>query len=151
MKYALVTSLFMVGSIGFAHASDTAVKDKKGVWADGYVSYIHPNGELVNRECSLRVPVKGEGKVKLKCGDWSTKTNNFETYKSNGKTVFSIIFSDMKGAPEGTVALYSGAYMRGTNSAIYYGDVLSGNSNTTSCNVVDMNYIGGFMFKADID
>jgi hypothetical protein len=141
----------LIAAIALAVSSQIALADTAGIWADGVVTYPHPNGKLVNRECQLFVPARGQGDVTLKCGKWSATTSEFKTKHESGKTVFSVIFHDVPGAPAGTSALYSGAYLRGSNRALYYGDVFSGTGNTLSVESMDgWNYTGGFMFAKDI-
>ena len=143
--------LKLITAIALALSSQMAFANSGGIWADGVVTYPHPNGELVNRSCQLFVPSRGQGDVTLKCGNWSTTTSEFNTKQESGKTIFSVIFRDVPGAPAGTSALYSGAYMRGSNRALYYGDVYSGTGNVLSAASMDgWNYAGGFMFSKDI-
>lgn len=149
MKLAIATSVLALGAVGFAQAEEPV--QPAGVWADGYVSYKHPDGSLATRDCSLWVPAKGEGEVALKCGEYTASTKHFFTdHDKNGKVTFTVVFTSLPGAPENTMALYSGAYMRGTNQAIYYGDVL--NAHWECCNVhhSEWKYVGGFMFSADV-
>jgi len=144
MKLKLLSTLLICGAANFAVADDA------GIWANGTVTYKHPDGKLVDRSCQLWVPAMGLGEVTLQCGTWSTSTTNFETVKENGKTTFSVVFENMRGAPEGAVAKYSGAYIRGSNRALYYGDVFSG-IKTASTSSVNWNYVGGFVFSKDIE
>lgn len=143
MKLKLLSTLLICSAANYGFA------DEAGIWANGTVTYKHPNGNLVDRSCQLWVPAMGLGEVTLQCGTWSTSTTNFETLKENGKTTFSVVFENMNGAPEGAVAKYTGAYIRGNNRALYYGDVFSGmkNNNTN----VTWNYVGGFVFSKDIE
>lgn len=142
----ILTSLCMLGAINFVYADDA-----DGVWADGYVSYTHPDGNIVTRDCSLWVPARGQGDVTLKCGDWSTSSKNFYVDKNFGKTNFSVIFDNMDGAPEGMMAWYTGSYLRGKNQALYYGDVFTSTMDTTTYQSSEWSYVGGFMFNKSID
>ncbi|MCX6125079.1 MAG: hypothetical protein NTV34_10095 [Proteobacteria bacterium] len=60
-------------------------------------------------------------------------------------------FSREPGAPLGTAVLYRGGYIRGSNRAIYYGDMSSVMGNGL---IVDSsagwNYVGGSMFSKEI-
>jgi len=145
MQLKLIASLLVLGSTTMANA------DPAGVWADGGVSYLHPNGNIVSRDCSLWVPARGEGEVSLKCGEWTASTTNFYTTKSEGKTTFSVVFLEIPGAPAGTMALYSGAYVRGNNLALYYGDVYSSNFDVQTYQTTDWTYVGGFKFSKEIE
>jgi len=143
--------LKLIAAIALAASSQMAFAHSGGIWADGVVTYPHPNGNLVTRDCQLFVPARGQGDVTLKCGNWSTSTSEFNTKHESGKTIFSVIFRDVPGAPAGTSALYSGAYMRGSNRALYYGDVFSGTGTGLSAESMEgWNYVGGFMFSKDI-
>lgn len=140
--------LMMVGVLFIATHAQAARAD---VLADGFVTYKHPNGELVNRECSLSVPAMGVGQVKLKCGVHEMITSEFDTTRRHGRIIFSVIFRDIDGAPEGSASKYRGSYLRGSNQAIYYGDVYS--SSDASAGLVGdtaWQYTGGFMFSKDI-
>lgn len=141
----------LIAVLAIAMGSQMALANPGGIWADGVVTYPHPNGKLVNRKCQLWVPAMGQGNVTLKCGDWSASTAEFKTQHEGGKVIFSVVFRDVPGAPVGTAALYSGAYLRGTNRAIYYGDVSSGTgSGLTVDSLVGWSYVGGFMFSKEI-
>lgn len=140
-----------IAFLAIAMGSQMALATAGGIWADGVVTYPHPNGQLVNRKCQLWVPAMGQGVVTLKCGDWSTSTSEFKTLHEHGKVTFSVVFRDVPGAPAGTAALYSGAYLRGSNRAIYYGDVSSGTgSGLTVDSSIGWSYVGGFMFSKEI-
>ena len=141
----------LLGAICSLFLSSVATGNAAGVWADGYVTYKHPNGKLVNRECAMFVPAMGIGEVKLKCGDFSTSTTEFSTRQVNGQSIFSVLFRDMNGAPAGTVARYQGSYLRGSNQAIYYGDVFSSSDSQAKLEGEgSWTYAGGFMFSKKI-
>lgn len=93
--------------------------------APGKVFYKMSTGEIVKREVSLVVPAKGQGDVILKYAGKQAKAAKFWTAKKFGKTTFNVLFKDVPGAPKEWAALYTGAYLRGTNAALYYGDVYS--------------------------
>jgi apolipoprotein D and lipocalin family protein len=141
----------LLGAICSLFVSSVALGNTPGVWADGYVTYKHPNGKLVNRECAMFVPAMGIGEVKLKCGEFSTSTSEFSTRQVNGQSIFSVLFRDMNGAPAGTVAKYQGSYLRGSNQAIYYGDVFSSSDSQAKLDSEGgWTYAGGFMFSKEI-
>jgi apolipoprotein D and lipocalin family protein len=141
--------LVAIGGLCFA---TTAMGSGNGVWADGYVSYIHPNGNLVDRECSIFVPARGQGEVALRCGSLLMTSDEFATERSNGQTIFTTIIRNVQGAPEGAVAKYRGSYMRGSNKAVYYGDVFSTmDPAATLSSDTNWQYAGGFMFAAAVN
>jgi hypothetical protein len=130
--------------------------------APGQVFYKMPSGEIVNRDVSLVVPMKGEGDVFLKYGAHEVKAEKFWTEHSSGRAVFYVSFVNPPGAPENTTVLFRGSYIRGTNRALYYGDMfkkiqsnLSSTNNQTKEGQVaehpDLLYIGGFTFKSEIN
>jgi len=144
------TLIKAIAVFSMTFATQAALANSSGIWADGVVTYPHPSGHLVNRECQLWVPAMGQGEVTLKCGEWSMSSAEFSTQRHHGKVTFSVIFRNVPGAPEGTAALYSGPYMRGSNRAIYYGDVSSGSGESLTFESPEWNYVGGFMFKKEI-
>ena len=89
----------------------------------GKVIYKMPSGELVRRDVTLDVPARGQGKVIWKTANYRVESHAFKTKKHLGRTIFSVLFLDVPGAPEGTAMALVGSYLRGTNEVIYYGDV----------------------------
>ncbi len=137
--------------VGCMMTASVAVGEGSGIWAEGKVTYKHPNGKLVNRDCEMFVPARGIGEVELKCGDFSVSSAEFSTVRVAGRAVFSIVFRNIEGAPSGSVAKYEGTYLRGTNRALYYGDVFSTNdSAATLTSESDWQHAGGFMFSKSI-
>jgi len=139
------------------------------VEAPGKVFYKMPDGSIVKRDVSLVVPAMGQGDVILKYGkDKEAKSAKFWTTKKFGKTTFNVLFKEIPGAPKDWAALYTGAYLRGTNAAYYYGDVYSialtdvealqnqsdssdaSGSLDAALDKVTRQYVGGFGFKAEI-
>lgn len=128
------------------------------VEAPGYVFYKLPSGELVKRETTLVVPARGQGDVVLRSETRTTTASRFWTETSAGKTTFHVQFNNPPGAPENTVLLFKGTYLRGTNKALYYGDVYKKSGAETSQDDhhrhgrhhrrhKDFTYAGGFFFK----
>ena len=125
--------------------------ESSGIWSDGVVTYKHPNGSLVDRDCQLFVPARGQGEAVLKCGQYSTPTSEFKTEKENGQTIFTVLFRNPAGAPAGSIAKFKGSYLRGSNRAIYYGDVFSSSSAQASLDTNEyFQYSGGFKFSKSI-
>lgn len=118
-----------------------------GVEAKGHTLYKMPTGELVNREVSLFVPAKGQGKVLLKFQGGEIEAKSFSTREARGRTVFYVQFEDVPLAPKGTDMLFKGTYLRGTNEAVYYGDIFGRNK---SAGQKKWGYAGGFYFSAPV-
>ncbi len=153
----------IVGLIGSLIASGSyalASEDVSSVIAQGSVAYKMPSGELVSREVSLEVPARGQGEVVLRSGDWEVRTTNFKSGELHGRKVFVVSFENVPGAPAGTKAVYHGTYMRGTNRAIYYGDVWataaseeeqqSNQEFELSLDTAKLTHVGGFYFATEI-
>jgi len=138
-------------ALGVGVLATSGIAEENGIWADGQVTYEHPNGQLVSRDCSLFVPSRGVGEVTLKCGDFSTSSAEFSTERVDGQVVFTVLFREMTGAPEGTVAKYRGSYLRGSNKALYYGDVFASSDVTARLDSsTSWQYAGGFSFSKAI-
>lgn len=138
-----------------AALSSTALAES--VTAPGHVVYKMPSGELVTRNVSLEVPARGEGDVFLIAGDQKVKAEAFKSMTLNGRTIFAVLFLNPPGAPTGTADIYLGTYMRGTNEAIYYGDIYK--KTVQADGMFDENWddvthgvthVGGFHFSAPV-
>ncbi len=144
-------TLLLFAAAAIMSLSSLCYAEGVGIWADGVVTYKHPNGSLVNRDCQMFVPARGQGEVVLKCGQYSTPTSEFKTEKENGQTIFTVLFRNPAGAPAGSIAKFKGSYLRGSNRAIYYGDVFSSSSASASLETNEnFQYAGGFMFSKSI-
>lgn len=151
---------FLLAIAGVALLSTGAMAES--VTAPGKVAYIMPSGELVKRDISIEVPARGEGDLFMLAGGQKIKAHAFKTIKANNRTIFAVLFINPPGAPENTAAVYYGTYMRGTNEAIYYGDIYSktfdGNSQQSENDLLehwddvthDVKHIGGFYFSAPV-
>lgn len=149
MKYiypvsALVTALF-VSAFSFANAPLNKQQAPASVEAIGRVFYKMPSGEIVDRDVTLVVPFRGQGQVKLLYSRGEAVADSFSTLKENDRTIFLVKFSRVPYAPPGTEMEFKGTYTRGTNKALYYGDIFA--SGEANRNLV---YTGGFFFKADV-
>lgn len=132
-------------------SANTSFADGNGVWAGGAVVYKHPNGQIVNRECSIFVPSMGRGDVALKCSNFEVRSREFTTERNANQVIFTVLFRDIEGAPEGAIAKYRGTYLRGTNQALYYGDVFSSLDAQADINSMQgWQYTGGFMFSKSL-
>jgi hypothetical protein len=146
-----VTSWLIFASQGLASG------DLGSVVAEGKVTYKMPSGELVSRDVSLEVPARGEGEVVLRSGDWEVRSSNFKSGENHGRKVFVVVFENVPGAPAGSKAVYHGTYMRGSNRAIYYGDVWAKSADQKSSEELNLSldsskliHVGGFYFATEI-
>jgi len=117
------------------------------VEAPGKVFYKKPSGEIVQREMTLVVPSRGEGQVVLKWDSGSLAANSFSSRQENGRTIFYVLFQNVPFAPAGTEMAFKGTYSRGTNMALYYGDLFS---RVIGAEDTSWTYVGGFDFRAQI-
>jgi hypothetical protein len=118
----LALSLVMLAS-----ASAMAVDHPGHLKAEGHAFY--KEGKKIEKKLvNLFVPKMGKGKVILEVGGKEAESHGFKTVDVNGRKVFYVVFTDLKGitgAPKDTAYLLRGTYMRGDNVAVYYGDFFS--------------------------
>ena len=158
MKYFLkglvATALLLTGSMQ---------AQGRSVDAPGQIFYKMPTGKIVTRDAVLQVPSRGQGDVVLKGNGQYFKADRFFNKTVNGRTVFYVVFTEFPGARLGQEAVYRGTYSRGSNLAMYYGDVfvVSGNyasdqdlhrdltaGDINSDDTAKAKYVAGFYFKA---
>jgi hypothetical protein len=138
------------------------------VEAPGQFFYKMPSGEIVRRDTILVVPMKGQGEVSFKTATKNVKAKQFWTEHNAGRTIFYVAIENPPGAPENTSMILEGSYIRGTNLALYYGDVYqkTGTEQRPSDLVPEKfrnskqihyfrkltgyKYAGGFVFKAEV-
>ncbi len=157
MLRAICTAFFLMFA-GSAMAVDS-------VEAPGKIFYKMPSGEIVKRQAALVVPARGEGDVVLKVGDHEKVAHHFFSTHKNGRVIFYVVFVRDHELEEGYAKVFRGTYLRGTNKAIYYGDIFKvrseGHRNDELVNELedsmeegdehphhDATYLGGFKFKA---
>lgn len=132
--------------------------------APGKVFYKMPDESIVKREVVLSVPSRGEGSVYLKAGETCIEAERFFSREINGRTVFYVVFNPFPGnsSDEDKAIVYRGTYTRGTNLAMYYGDVFKVNKEVSTdeeihyqLSALDVNgssqYVAGFYFKYEIE
>ena len=132
--------------------------------APGKVFYKLPDESIVKRDVVLTVPSRGEGKVYLRSGRISVEAARFFSRELNGRTIFYVIFDQYPGqSSENELAVYRGTYTRGSNLALYYGDVFKVGRSTamadqdelhldlTENSGISPKYIAGFYFKYEIE
>jgi hypothetical protein len=127
--------------------------------APGKVFYKIPHtNEIVKREMSIKVPMRGEGEVVLvSSSGHETKTKNFWTTRKFGRTVFHVFFNALTNPTDpnspSVSMLFKGSYIRGSNKAVYWGDVFLGGKGLKAQQIKDMKFFrhaGGFAFKKEI-
>lgn len=129
----------------------------QSVSSDGHVVYKMPSGELVTRDVTLEVPMRGEGDVYLIGGDQRVKAAAFKSKTFMGRTVFAIAFMNAPGAPEGSTGVFVGSVLHGTNEVMYYGDIYMRNEKSKGLveNWDDVThnvtYLGGFHFTKKVE
>ncbi len=134
-----------------------------GVVAPGQVFYKTPAGPLVKRELNLTVPPRGEGEITLSTDKWTVSTSHFFSKEIAGGIVFTVVF--VKPFPEHSESslVLSGSYMRGSNAAVYWGDLYKTKTPLTEPMIrlleltqlsprgaPFLHHAGGFKFKAEI-
>jgi hypothetical protein len=134
-------------ALTFSLLLSSAAMAAGSVEATGKVFYKKPSGEIVQREMSLEVPSRGQGQVVLKWESGSLVADSFSSRQESGRTIFYVLFRNVPFAPAGTEMAFKGTYSRGTNVALYYGDLFSRLSGTDNA---AWNYVGGFDFRAPI-
>jgi hypothetical protein len=155
MFKAIVTAAFVLFS--------THAMSEEAVETNGKVFYKMPNGELVKREVTLILPSKGEGDVILRSGDHEVVAHHYFSKEKNGRIVFTICFPSHHGEAN-EMKVFRGTYVRGTNKAIYYGDIFKMKHEGHDFQNIqsrlesmdehgdhEITYTGGFGFKKDIE
>ena len=141
-----------------ALASTSAIAGS--IEAPGKVIYKMPNNEIVKRDVSLRIPARGQGDVVL-VGQNELVADRFFSKEVAGRTVFYVVFSGFPGATEGQKSVFRGTYLRGSNKAIYYGNVYIVDPQEMPDSEKDIHsmissernakFAAGFKFAADIE
>jgi hypothetical protein len=153
----------LIGMI--ACLSIPGVAAAQSVDAPGNIFYQMPSGEIVTRDATLRVPARGIGNVELIASGGSFVAERFFSREANGRTVFYVVFADYPGASEDDRAVYRGTYVRGSNLALYYGDVFVTDHRNCETDAAieslfgadsaaefdDATYVAGFSFSATIN
>lgn len=129
------------------------------VEAPGKVFYLIPQrNEIVKREMTIRVPSRGEGEVALITSSGKEiKTKKYWTRKKLGRTIFYAYFKGLRNPTDrnspATSMLFRGSYIRGSNMAVYYGDIYLGGLGLKDEQIKKMKFFrhaGGFAFKSEI-
>lgn len=94
--------------------------------ADGKVYYKMPTTqEIVKRSVQMKVPAHGKGDLFLVAGDVEIKADSFFHKEHNGRVLFYVIFKNPPHSPANTIKVFRGTYVRGTNLAVYDGEVFA--------------------------
>lgn len=116
---------------------------------DGSIIYKLPSGDLVKRVVTLEVPSRGQGEVVLSGERFEWRTSDFKTVVKKGKTTFIAVFKTEFMQFKSTIVL-KGAYLKGTNKIIYYGDMYKKNGYVNVDEAMSgFTYSGGFKFEFD--
>lgn len=137
MKF-LFAAILLCFATQFANAESAEVP--------GQLFYKMPAGNIVTRNVSLVVPVRGEGDVILKSEHHQITAHHFEHKEVHGRKIFKAMFMNPPGAPEGTCLVLTGTYLRGDNLVLYYGDMYQ-SQNGQGGEGMNPQYAGGFNFQ----
>lgn len=161
----------IVAGILMVVGSFSAVAQGKGIDPDmsvmveapGHVFYKDKEGALVKREVTLSVPPRGEGELVLSADGWRASTTHFFSQEVAGRIVFTAVFIKPFGEHSQSSLVINGSYVRGTNMAVYWGDMfktkteiepemLASLKSSPSSALHDhcFEHVGGFKFKADV-
>lgn len=139
----------------------------QNIEADGALIYKSTQGTLDKLGAVLSLPARGQGDIYLTIdGKAPLKADRFFSEKKNGRTLFYVVFKknhfddvDFKrdqSSLDHQLLVFVGTYLRGSNLALYYGDIFFGSnreirllqSGDRSDN--SFNYVGGFKFFAPV-
>jgi hypothetical protein len=156
--------LMVVGSFASV-AQSKCVDSDLGVLVDapGHVFYKVKEGALVKRDVTLTVPPCGEGELVLSAEGWKASTTHFFTNEVAGRVIFTAVFIKPFGEHSESSLIITGSYMRGTNKAVYWGDMYKTKTEVEPGTIAllksdpsaalgshNFQHVGGFKFKADI-
>jgi len=151
--------------LGFGLCAGVGHAEGGVVTATGKVFYKNEAGEIVKREATLTVPVKGEGEIVLASGQWSASTSDFFTVHRHGHKIFYVVFRNVGEQFAHKPVLLRGSYLRGSNLAAYWGDLFVGACppalSVRACAEASegegeaswharWSHVGGFAFKAPV-
>jgi hypothetical protein len=138
----LVIGVFLLSfTSGFAHANAQVIAAPGGV-------FYKLNGAIVERDATLLLPARGQGDITLQYTDGALVTDTFSYRQENGRTVFYVVFKNIAEAP-GMEMAFMGTYIRGSNLAVYYGDIYTRAAGFTDPHE-GWNHAGGFKFSTQI-
>jgi hypothetical protein len=152
----LITVMFLSLGIGQAYGFS--------IDANGVLFYQKgEGGEIAVRNMTLSVPPRGEGSITLSSQNspFDLETERFFSKKKKGRTVFYVVFEGLRQpgtqGPGSTMVL-KGTYLRGSNKALYYGNVYKKKGGLSEKEMSDQylsslrgfKYGGGFKFEAPV-
>lgn len=114
----ILSTLFLLLSI-----ASPALALAQQIETTGKIFYLK-EGKIVERDATLSVPSRGQGKVQLRTENVTLTAHSFTSRKANGSTIFYVLFKNIPmGGGENTEMALKGTYLRGENKAVYYGDI----------------------------
>lgn len=130
--------------------------------ASGQVFFKKADGVIEKKPVTLLIPKRGEGQAYLKSGRILVEAEKYFSVDKNGRKIFYMIFDQFIGQKNKEKAVFRGTYIRGTNKALYYGDVflvgdLEGSEQDLDFELSNLDqsgrsiqYNGGFYFNRDL-
>ncbi len=151
--YTFFVVSLLIGSTS-AQASNTE--------AEGKVFYVAASGEIVKRDVTLEVPSRGQGDIILRntSRSFESTAHAARSQELNGRVVFTVLF--LNPGNMGDDLVFRGSYMRGSNKAVYFGDMFkkpTGTGHSLDIESIERsildhhagwNHAGGFKFKTDM-
>ena len=146
-----------------------ATENLVNVEAEGVIIAKTDDGLLEQTEASLSLPPMGRGDLFLKIpGHPDIKAERFFSHRKNGRVVFYVIFNAPAIREVGVniplerenekFIVFRGTYTRGSNLALYYGDIFLGVGGDFQLDLKredlsqthTLHYLGGFKFAKEI-
>lgn len=118
---------------------------------NGKIVYQLPNGELIDRELTIKVPSRGKGEVVLSGKNFEWKTTNFWSFNKKKETKFLAAFQTEFMGQKSTI-LFKGTYLKGSNKILYYGSfykVKGFEEVDAKSKLSQFRYTGAFKFEYD--
>ena len=134
----------------------------QGVIAEGKISVKNPeDSAIIPMPIQMELPPRGQGELKLTIHESiELVAESFHSQKKDDRVVFKVLFKlnaeqqemismFLQGEHKARAShvLFKGTYARGSNKAIYYGDVFG----TDAFPHWKKNYIGGFYVETPIE
>jgi len=129
-----------------------------GMTADGGVFFKTGQGDIAKYAATLFVPTQGVGNAQLTIGDKKAASHGFRVEEQNGRSIFTVVFLDPLHTGKRVAYFLRGTYLRGTNVALYYGDIFAkgyqrGEEDTLTADraTTELYYVGGFGFRKQVE
>lgn len=147
LKLALCLSLF--SSFTYLYAND-----HHNVIAKGRILLKNQKNKIIPIKAKLSLPPRGKGPLFLLLRDHKPiKALNYFVERKNGRSIFYIVFPYKT---DDEHAIMRGTYTRGTNLALYTGEIFVGpkekalDMNAKNTSLHDFKFLGNFSFKKRI-